>query len=279
MKITEYTNTKKIGATDVMLTDGTNGTRIIAGADLPYALMDLCGPQMHRMTYRGKNLGGVLTSEQKAAIQAGTFDDLWLGDYWTLGGVNYRIADFDYWYNRGDTAFTSHHLAIVPETNLGTAKMNSTSTTTGGWTGSEMYTTNLTPVKETINAAFGTNVLTHREYLINTVTNGYPSAGGWTDSTVELMNEPMVYGSYIYTPASDGVNANIVKRYTNSQTQLALFMVCPQFINSTAAGTRLSYWLRDVASTERFARVTDYGPVTDSAASLEYGIRPVFAIG
>ena len=277
MKITEYTNTKKIGATDVMLTDGTNGTRIIAGADLPYALMDLCGPQMHRMTYRGKNLGGVLTSEQKAAIQAGTFEDLWLGDYWTLGGVNYRIADFDYWLHVGDTPMTNHHLAIVPETNLGTGKMNTESTTAGGWTGSLMYTTNLTPVKETINTAFGTNVLTHREYLINEVTSGYPSAGAWTDSTVELMNEPMVYGSYIYTPANDGTN--IPKLYTAAQKQLALFMVCPQFINATASGTRFSYWLRDVVSAQRFARVTDYGPVLDSAASLEYGIRPVFAIG
>ena len=277
MKITEYTNTKKIGATDVMLTDGTNGTRIIAGADLPYALMDLCGPQMHRMTYRGKNLGGVLTSEQKAAIQAGTFEDLWLGDYWTLGGVNYRIADFDYWLHVGDTPMTSHHLAIVPETNLGTGKMNTESTTAGGWTGSLMYTTNLTSVKETINTAFGTNVLTHREYLINEVTSGYPSAGAWTDSTVELMNEPMVYGSYIYTPANDGTN--IPKLYTAAQKQLALFMVCPQFINTTASGTRISYWLRDVVSAQRFARVTDYGPVLDSAASLEYGIRPVFAIG
>lgn len=278
MKITEYTTTKKIGATDVMLTDGTNGTRIIAGADLPYAIMDLCGPQMHRMVYRGKSLGATLTSEQKSAIQAGNFEDLWLGDYWTIGGVNYRIADFDYWLNVGDaTPLTSHHLAIVPETNLGTGKMNTESTTTGGYTGSLMYTTNLTTAKDTINTAFGSNVLTRKEYLINAVTSGYPSAGAWTDSTVELMNEPMVYGSYIYTPHSDGTT--IPKLYTASQKQLALFMICPQFINSTATGTRLSYWLRDVVSAQRFARVTDYGPVLDSAASLEYGIRPAFAIG
>lgn len=277
MKITEYTSTTKIGKTDVLLTDGTNGTRIISGANLPYAIMDLCGPQMHRMTYRGKNLGTSLTTEQKTAIQAGTFDDLWLGDYWTIGGVNYRIADFDYWLNRGDTAMTSHHLAIVPETNLGTAKMNQSSITTGGYVGAEMYTTSLTSVKETISAAFGSNVLVHREYLINEVTSGYPSAGAWTDSTVDLMNEPMVFGKYIYTPAGDGTV--IPKRYTNSDRQLALFMICPEFINATADGTRFSYWLRDVVSSSRFVRVTDYGPATETASSLEYGIRPAFAIG
>lgn len=277
MKITEYTSTTKIGATDVLLTDGTNGTRIISGANLPYAIMDLCGPQMHRMTFRGKSLGATLTSEQKAAIQAGTFDDLWLGDYWTINSVNWRIVDFDYWYNVGDTAFTSHHAVIMPDTSLYTAKMNDTSITTGGYTGSQMYTTNLTSAKETINTAFGSNVLTHREYLINEVTSGYPSAGAWTDSTVELPNEPMIYGSYIYTPAGNGTI--VVKRYTNSQKQLALFMIAPQFINMTTAGTRVGYWLRDVVSASRFARVTDYGPVTETASSLEYGVRPVFAIG
>lgn len=277
MKITEYTSTTKIGATDVLLTDGTNGTRIISGANLPYAIMDLCGPQMHRMTFRGKSLGATPTSEQKAAIQAGTFDDLWLGDYWTINSVNWRIVDFDYWYNVGDTAFTSHHAVIMPDTSLYTAKMNDTSITTGGYTGSQMYTTNLTTAKQMINTAFGSNVLTHREYLINEVTSGYPSAGAWTNSTVELPNEPMIYGSYIYTPAGNGTI--VVKRYTNSQKQLALFMIAPQFINMTTAGTRVGYWLRDVVSASRFARVTDYGPVAETASSLEYGVRPVFAIG
>lgn len=277
MKITEYTSTTKIGATDVLLTDGTNGTRIISGANLPYAIMDLCGPQMHRMTFRGKSLGATLTSEQKTAIKAGTFDDLWLGDYWTINSVNWRIVDFDYWYNVGDTAFTSHHAVIMPDTSLYTAKMNDTSITTGGYTGSQMYTTNLTSAKEMINTAFGSNVLTHREYLINEVTSGYPSAGAWTNSTVELPNEPMIYGSYIYTPAGNGTI--VVKRYTNSQKQLALFMIAPQFINMTTAGTRVGYWLRDVVSASRFARVTDYGPVAETASSLEYGVRPVFAIG
>lgn len=276
MKIVDYPSTKTLSGTDVVLTDGTSGTRIIAAADLPYVMMQLISPQMHRVTFRGKNLGANLTAEQKNAIQAGTFEDLWLGDYWTINNVKYRIADFDYWYNKGDTAFTTHHLVIVPDSNLGTAKMNTTSTTAGGYVGSSMYTADLPGAKYTVNAAFGDNVLTHREYLVNQVTNGYPSAGVWSDSDVELMNEPMVYGSYVNTPASSGTV--ITKRYTTSQTQLALFRLAPEFINAPG-GTRAGYWLRDVVSAERFARVTDYGPATDTAASLEYGIRPAFALG
>lgn len=276
MKIVDYPSTKTLGATDVVLTDGTGGTKIIAASDLAYTLMHLCSPHMHKTTFRGKSLGANLTAEQKNAIQAGTFEDLWLGDYWTINNVKYRIADFDYWYGKGDTPFNTHHLVIVPDSNLANAKMNTTSTTAGGYIGSSMYTADLQSAKYTVNGAFGDNVLTHREYLINQVTNGYPSAGVWSDSDMELMNEPMVYGAYVNTPASSGTVTP--KRYTNSQTQLALFRIAPEYINAPD-GVRVGYWLRDVVSAERFARVTDYGPALDTAASLEYGIRPAFAIG
>ena len=49
----------------------------------------------HNAVYRGKFLGNTVTAAQYAAIKAGTFDDLYIGDYWTIGGVNYRIAAFD----------------------------------------------------------------------------------------------------------------------------------------------------------------------------------------
>lgn len=277
MKITEYSSVSKLTKTNVMLLDGPEGTKIISGSDLPFAIMDLCGPEMHRMVYRGKNLGTNVTVDQKAAIQNGTFEDLWLGDYWEISDVKWRIVDFDYWYRCGDTEFTSHHVVVMPDAHLYTAKMNDTSTTTGGYTGSSMYTTGLTQAKTVITQAFGSNVLSHRDYLINAVTSGYPSAGAWTDSTVELPNEVMIYGSYIYTPAGNGTID--VKRYTNNRTQLALFAVCPKFINANPDGERISYWLRDVASATAFVRVASYGPSTNTAASTEYGVRPVFAIG
>ena len=277
MKIAEYPQVTKLVADDIILIDGTDGTRTIPAANLPYAAMHLCGPQMHRMVFRGKQIGTTMTSEQRTAIQDGTFEDLWLGDYWFINGVNWRIADFNYWYGKGDQALTAPHIVIVPDTSLGTAKMNSTSTTTGGYTGSEMYTTNLEPAKTAATNAFGEDIMTHREYLINGVTNGVPTAGAWTDSKIDLMNEPMVYGAYVNTPASNGTVT--AKRYTNSQTQLALFQLCPQFINAAISTQRVGYWLRDVVSAERFACVTDYGPVLDTDASLEYDIRPVFAVG
>lgn len=277
MKITDYPQITTLTANNVFVVDGPEGTKQIKAEDAPFALMNVANVVMHRQIFRGKNLGTSVTTEQKTAIQNGTFTDLWLGDYWVINGVNWRIADFDYWYYGGDTSFTNHHLVIIPDTNLYSAKMNDTSTTSGGYKGSAMYTTNLTNAKSTINSAFGDAVLTHREYITNTVTSGYPSNGEWVNSTVELPNELMIYGSYIYTPAGDGTI--VVKRHTISNSQLALFSVAPQYIHVTPTGQRISYWLRDVVSDSRFSRVTEYGGINETAASLEYGVRPVFPIG
>lgn len=281
MKITEYSAITELSEDAVLLVDGTGvgGTKKILASEAISAMLDLLSPENRRTVFRGKNLGTTLTSEQKVAIQTGTFKGLCLGDYWVIGGVNYRIADFNYWYGRGDgTAFSTNHLVIVPDSNLGTAAMNSTATTSGGYSGSAMRSTNIASAKSTIQSAFGSALLTHREYIISTVTDGYPTAGTWTDSDVDLMNEPMVYGSFIYSP--DGNGSINVKRYTNSPTQLALFRVCPRFIHfPNLSGERISYWLRDVVNATSFTRVSSYGAPQDTSASQSYGIRPAFAIG
>lgn len=272
-KFMDYPSIEAFDEDSYLLTDSsTGGTKKILAANAALSALNLNSPFVRRTIIRGKNLGGSLTSQQKSAIQLGTFEGLWLGDYWEIGDVKWRIADFDYWLNCGDNAFTSHHLVIVPDTTLGSAAMNSSSVTTGGWVGSQMYTTNLESAKTTITNAFSSAVLTHREFLINTVSSGYPSAGAWTNSSVELMNEPMVFGSYIYTPGNTG--STDVKRYTSSHTQLALFRANPNFILASSG-----YWLRDVVSTTSFARVDGYGAATSTGAVNSHGIRPCFPIG
>ncbi len=272
MKITEYPQIGKLAKNNIFLLDGPNGTKTINGEDFPFAVMNLTSAEMHRMVFRGKNLGTSLSTEQKAHIQDGSFEDLWLGDYWVINGINWRIVDFDYWYNTGDTAFTQHHLVVMPNTILYSAQMNATDVTTGAYVGSLMYTSNLKNAKTLINSAFGSAVLTHREYLTNAVTSGYPSGGAWFDSNVELPNEIMIYGSLVFTPAGNGTI--VVNRYTIDKTQLALFSVAPKFAN-----IRASYWLRDVVSAANFARVDGGGNATNHSASASVGVRPVFAIG
>lgn len=227
----------------------------------------------HNSIYRGKNLGTTVTEEQWEAISSGTFTDLYIGDYWVIGGVNWRIAAFDYYLNCGDTSFTKHHAVIVPDTCLYNAQMNTTNVTTGAYKGSAMYTANLTQAKSTINSAFGSShVLSHRIYLSNATSNGRASAGEWTDSTVDLMCEHMVYGSGIFSPVSDG--SNVPNNYRVEKGQLPLFALEPSRICNRAA-----WWLRDVITAARFAFVYYYGLAGYNSASSSLGVRPAFCIG
>lgn len=225
----------------------------------------------HNAIYRGKYLGTSVTAEQYAAISAGTFEDLYIGDYWTISGVNYRIAAFDYYWNCGDTAIPPHHAVIVPEKNLYNAVMNTTNITTGGYVGSQMYTTNLEQAKTTIKAAFSGHVVNHRIYLINAVANGYSSGGAWVDSEVDLMNEQMVYGSGIFSPVSTG--SAVPANYRVEKNQLPLFAMNPAMLN-----TRETYWLRDVITASFFAYVYNNGGANYNSASLSLGVRPAFCI-
>lgn len=230
------------------------------------------GAEAHNMIFRGKYLGTEVTDEQWAAIADGTFADLYLGDYWTINGVNWRIWHFNYWIKAGDTSCTTPHVVIMPDTVLYSAQMNSSNATSGGYVGSEMYTTNLADAKTTINSAFGSShVLSHREYLTNAVTSGYPSAGAWCDSTVELPNEIMIYGSHVFASAATG--SVTPTRHTVDKTQLALAAIAPQYVN-----IRSSYWLRDVVTAANFAYVSSYGYATCNNASNSYSVRPAFGI-
>ena len=225
----------------------------------------------HNAVYRGKNLGTAVTAAQYAAISAGTFDDLYIGDYWVINGVNWRIAAFDYYLNCGDTACSKHHVVIVPDTCLYNHVMNESNNTTGGYVGSKMYTEGLEQAKTTIKAAFSGHVLSKRIYLTNATSNGYASAGTWCDSEVDLMCEQMVYGSGIFSPVSTG--SAVPANYRVEKSQLPLFQHDPSRICN-----RATWWLRDVITASYFALVGGTGGALYNYAGNSLGVRPAFCI-
>lgn len=255
--------------------------KAVEGTEAKIAPLLFSNAGAHNAIYRGKSLGSTVTTAQYAAIKAGTFDDLYIGDYWTIGGVNYRIAAFDYYLNSGDTNCTTHHVVIVPDTCLYNAQMHNTSsgswesgaanTTAGGYVGSDMYESNLEQAKTTIKSAFSGHVLKHRIYLTNAVANGRASGGAWCDSEVDLMCEQMVYGSGIFSPVSDG--SNVPSNYRVEKSQLSLFQHEPSRICN-----RATWWLRDVITASHFAYVNHNCLANYSDASNSLGVRPAFCI-
>ena len=268
-----------VTGTEQMLIHDGNGVKVITVENLHKGLQTdidsvrnvlADGAAAHNCIYRGKNLGTSVTAEQYAAISSGKFTDLYIGDYWVIKGVTYRIAAFDYYYNCGDTNFTKHHVVIVPDTSLYKAQMNTSNVTTGGYTGSAMYKSNLAQAKTTIKAAFGSaHVLTKRELLTNAVNGNTPSGWAWFDSDVELMNEVQAYGSVAWG-AHDGNGYNVA----SGDGQFPLFM-----FDRTKLHNREDYWLRDVASATNFSFVSYNGYARYYNASSSCGVRPAFCIG
>ena len=280
-KVTELTSITTPGDSNVIpIHDGTGLKKItfanfkakaVEDTEAKIAPLLFNNAGAHNAIYRGKSLGSSVTIAQYSAISAGTFDDMYIGDYWTIGGVNYRIAAFDYYLNCGDTSCTKHHVVLVPDTCLYNHVMNDTNITTGAYVGSKMYTEGLEQAKTTIKAAFSGHVLSKRIYLSNATANGKASAGAWCDSEVDLMCEHMVYGNGVFSPVSDGTT--VPNNYRVEKSQLPLFQHEPSRICN-----RANWWLRDVISASHFAFVTGGGGAHSSHAGSSRGVRPAFCI-
>lgn len=230
----------------------------------------------HNAIYRGKDItskfyDGTLSQQ----IAAGTFDDIFIGDYiiGQTSGRKYLVADINYRLHCGDTECTKPHVLMIPEKIMGTAQMNDSHVTTGGYVGSKMHTTNLVQFKNVIQNDFGSgHILNHRVVLTNAVTDGKSSGWAWYDSTIELMNESMVYGHNAWG-SHHGYETGADK------SQLSLFKHRPDLIVAlNDAGSRYWYWLRDVVSSSVFAYVHGSGNAGTHGAGNSGGVRPAFLI-
>ena len=252
-----------------------NSAAAAASSAEKVAALNYSNAAAHNAIFRGKYLGNHVTDEQWAAIKAGTFDDLYIGDYWTIGGVDYVIAAFNYYLNCGDTACTANHVTIVPRKNLYNHVMNDTNVVTGAYVGSKMYASGLNSAKATIASAFGSaHILTIRQFYSNATdsTYGYGTGFAWYDASVFLMDEVNVYGCYVFTEMYRTTQWGTDK-YSIDNSQYPVFA-----FDKTMIHTRQDYWLRNVATSSRFCLVSDRGNCSNSGASYSLGVRPAFNI-
>ena len=221
----------------------------------------------HNSYPRCKYLGTTITSAQNTAIKNRTYDDLFIGDYWTINGVNWRIVAIDYYFNVGDTNFGKGNIIVMPDTILYSAQMNETNTTAGAYYGSLMRTQNLNNARTIAQNAFGSHLANHRILLANSVDTSGPNNWAWYDSDgVELPNEVQIYGTRVWASALKGFDV------ATQKLQFPLLALAPQFVN-----TRQTYWLQDVSSrsvSSYFALVFSFGSAGHYYASNSVGVRP-----
>jgi hypothetical protein len=224
----------------------------------------------HNSVFRGKFLGTSVTAAQFKAISDGTFEDLYVGDYWTMGGKNWRIAGFDIFLHTGDTELTKHHAIVLPDEILYKGQMNSTNTAAGGYYNSAMKQSGLAAALTTINSLFGSShIITRRAMLDNAISGDDASGWAWYDSQIDLLTEEQVYGVSLWgTATHNGYRCGV------DYSRLPLFNLAPEFITN-----REVWWLRTVGSSAYFANVNDAGDASYTGASGSWGVRPAFLIG
>lgn len=242
------------------------------------------GAQTHANIFRGQSLGE-LNATHIANIQNGTFHDMFVGDYFTINGSSYVIADINYKKGHGDTTFLGNHLVLMPTDwsktptqalapdGKTTNYMNDTDTTTGGFAGSKLYKTYLPQIQQKLEADFGNHLLNFREAVSTHVDDsGAPDQAEWRDTKVMIPSETMIYGTTASGNNENGSWYNV----GDDASQLALMRLNSEERNFH----RQAIWLRDIHSASGFAYADGYGTATWNGASGPWGgVRAFFLIG
>lgn len=220
---------------------------------------------------RGKSLGDHVTAEQFAAIAAGTFDGMWLGDYWTINGHTHTIVSFDPYWHVGDQSngVTFHHLGVVSDGGWSSAWFSSNDTSHGYvYTGNGSIRAYIQgTVQPAIITDFGSDhVKSYRALYPTTYSSGVATSWAWTDARVELLDEVEVYGCQVWGSGPYEVG--------HSARQLDLFRIDPAF-----KYIRATWWLRSVSSATWAAYVYRSGYADWGNASSVFAVRPLSLIG
>ena len=280
---------KEPSTTSGLLLSTSNGTERILTKDLIYSIIDMLACDTYtsdgepsslglkRSFYRGKNLGNTITSDQSAHIKDGTFKDLFVGDYWLINDIRWRIADYIR-YGTSDSRTTG--VCVIPDTVLLTdQQMNTSNTVTGGYVSSAMNTTYINNAVEIAVSAFGDEHVNNITFVGCSGVNNGAEAGVIyvSDKRAVLPSEQEVFGCMINTYKRYGIDG--WPQGGSNKTQLALFALNPELIWRTPDGsTTGGWWLRDIASSACFCAVWDNGRPGITHASNKWGVRPLFAI-
>lgn len=249
-------------------------------------LVDLTGIS-HNGIYRGKNFGTFTSTaafEQFLSdhgVSTGLFNDLYIGDYFKIQdgtyNVEWEIAGFDTYLHKGDSDFATHHLALIPKTNLTTSKMNNTDDTTGGYANSYMHKTVIPAVDANLTKVLGNHLLSRRAYLTTAVNKdiasntgagwkGASTAGDWFTVKSCLMSEVAVFGSTISSSSFYDTGEDCER--------------LPIFQFKGHSYIRQWFWLKAVASGSAFAYADSYGCQSyGNASGAGGGVRPLICVG
>ena len=223
---------------------------------------------LHNSLFRGGSLGNNV-NPYLTSIRNGTFDNMFLGDYFSINGVTWRIVAFDYFYGIGYPKYLRHHVIVLPDQPLYTSRYNDTNNIPTAFTSFEIGRTGLNRAISTAQGAFGTgNVLQPLTKFPTSYNNLSQITGSdWLAHTAGLMTEDMIFGR-------QAISRHDFQRGDLAIGRFPIFELAKNYIACES-----NYWTRDIATTNSSIYVgTDASEYT-AAYTSEQGVRPYFAIG
>lgn len=210
----------------------------------------------HNGGIRGNNLGSSYTDDQKAAIAAGTFDDIYVGDYWEISGIKYYIADIDYYLGYGNPTPTSdHHVIVFPDDVLSAQGYTMDASY---YAASSIFTTYLPAIATQIEATFGSFLISQPMTLFASSSASWLSAKCVLPSMIQLQGY------------SQQIPNNLV------QQKSEMFSYFRYKKDLFASDQR--YWLRDTDGGGNYAFITQNAQVYFHPSSQTYYLRPYFIL-
>lgn len=292
MRIKDYPISTTPKSDDVFIVEGggDTGTQQLSFETLKNSISGKIQDNIveHRK-YRGKNLGSTYTYEQKQAIEDGTFEDLYVGDYWTINGTKWVIADINHW-----TIVKSNHLCIIPETPIGSSQANSNAMTYTNFAESTLNKTLQSTVLNKIKEAFGDENL--KEFTIFSFggydsTYGTPTALSYYNTKIALPTLCEMF-NWQYLGRVEGASRIIlldsVTGIDGAMTQLQIFKENPNYVyHNSNTWNNNAIWLHSMLflnpTTKAFNGMgvvdrSDFSGLASNSVTWEFSLRPIFAL-
>lgn len=217
---------------------------------------------LRKFVYRGKAMGSTFTQEQHDAIANGTFDDLYLGDYWENDRGRYYIADFDY-HNPVDESASNHSITMFgfykltdEEYNVDNKQIWGTIEQESGYYSSSIRTFINSDIKTSVENIFTLNGFYQH------LSNGYYSGQtiyrvSDTICYIELPTEYHIFGSLVRGTSYEEIDTNQLLLFRQAYGQFDL----PMDIDSTVDPYNY-YFLRDISKSTTYVSGIQNGFLT-----------------
>lgn len=197
------------------------------------------GAVAHNKVLREQNLGN-LTDEHYKSISNGTFDDLYLGDYFTINNHEYIIGGFDYLYGAENNSNLGHHALIIDYNRIyGHGDSGYPWSVNNGFTKSETYLKKLPALNNRHEVDFQNHLLEWNEYLTTSTQDGRANGGDWFRVKSSVFNIKMLGGKIRNT--YNTINKNGIDYNVGIEKDVLPIM------NFTTSNVLVSYnYIRDV---------------------------------